>query len=470
MGAPGRWFAALALVVAHTAQAAPPDAPGQYAATWPLRTPADASLLRLPLPAEVLTQVQTADLRDLRVFNAAGQAVPLALDRASAETRGAAPAPIELPALPILAEPAAAGPASLGLRIEDGPAGRVVRIDTAAPGSTVGAPAALTGALVDTRAQKAALQAIELDASWPTARPFTFKLHTSTDLRHWQALGEVTAYRGPDGGVTAPARVAVNNGQLESRYLRVTWDAAALPEAVQVRGVRLWPSAPASTVARVAVPLRLHEGATRDPRVIEWRMPFAAPVAALDIRAAGEAALIPVRVLVRQQSEQPWTQLARHVVFNLAQEGQTLRSPVLELGRATWRDWRLEADPSTPGFSAPPQITAWLASAQLVFVASGPPPFTLAVGRADAPRTELSLDSLIPGYQPGAQARLPAAELPAAALATPAVTAITSAPSDQRDLRRWTLWAVLVLGVLALGAMGWVLMRQLNKPKAGSID
>ena len=461
----------LALAAAHAASA---DTPASYAARWPLQLPADASVVRLPLPAEVLAQVQTSDLRDLRVFNAAGQSVPLALDRLAPAAAAAAqaPAPISLPVLPILvasqATPAAATPGGMALRIEDGPAGRTVRLDVPEQ-PAASAPAAqtstLAGALVDAREQKAALQAIELDADWPAARPFTFRLATSADLRQWQPLGEITAYRGEDGAVTAPAHLDTHGASLQARYLRITWDAAA-PGAVQLRQVRLLPATGPVAPERVAVPLTLPDaGKTRDPRVLEWRLPFAAPVAALDIRATEPATLIPVRVLARQQREQPWVPLARHVVFTLAQDGQTRRSPALELNQAAWREWRVEADPASPGFTAPLQITALLAPVQLVFVASGQPPFTLAAGRADAVDIQLPLASLLPGYEPGAQAKLPAAAL--AAASAPATAAVSTAPpGSQRDPRQWTLWAVLLAGVLVLGGMAWALLRQLNKTGA----
>ena len=480
MSAVPRRAASLALLLALNAApgiyAAPAaDAPERYAARWPLQLPADASLVRLPLSAEALTKAQTADLRDLRVFNAAGQPVPLALDRYGIETRAAAPAsmPITLPALPILGEPQP-GSGGMALVIEENAGGRVARLDlppaSSAPEKAASAP--LAGALIDSRAQTAALEAIELDATWPAARPFSFRLHVSADLRNWQPLGEVTAYRGgggDDDAVTAPARVELAGVKLEGRYLRITWDAApsAASGAVQVRAVHLLPVAAESAPARLAVPLALPK-AGRDPRVLEWRLPFATPVVALDIRAEGPATLTPVRVLVRQQREEPWTPLARHVLFNLTQDGRTQHSPALELAQTrgqtggAWREWRIEADASSPGFPAPPQVTAWLAPAQLVFVASGQPPYTLAIGRADAPAVSLPLSSLIPGYEPGAQARLPAATL----IAGPADTAFpitATAPGAQHDPRHWTLWAVLLAAVLALGGMAWVLIRQLNK-------
>jgi hypothetical protein len=464
-------LAALLAVVAPAALAAPAvDAPERYAAHWPLQLPADARLIRLALPAEVLTQAQTADLRDLRIFNAAGQPVPLALDRFSPETRASAPtaAPMVLPALPILGQPQSGNAsAGVGLRIEESTTGRVVRLDL--PPAGAAREDAPVGALVDTRAQQAALQGIELDATWPAARPFTFHLHASANLRDWQPLGDVTVYRSgaDDDTVTTPARVDLAAVSLHTRYLRITWDAAELsqpsPQVVQVRAVRLLPVAAVAAPERIAVPLALPD-AGRDPRVIEWRLPFATPVVALDIRADGPATLVPVRVLVRQQREQPWTPLARHVVFSLTQDGRTQHSPALELGQAAWREWRIEADAASPGFAAAPQVTAWLAPAQLVFMASGQPPFTLAVGRADAPAASLPLASVIPGYEPGAQNRLPAAALtahPDSATAIP-----TAAPGAQSDRRQWALWTILLASVFLLGGMAWVLLRQMNKSPA----
>ncbi len=466
--------AALWLLATPVAWAAAPDNADAYAARWPITVPAGASLVRLPLPAEVLTQLQTPDLRDLRVFNAAGQPVPTALDRSAASASADEPAPIALPAMPILADAptTASGGGDVSLRIEDGPAGRVVRIDSsAAPAASGSAPASvLTGVLVDTRTQPARLRAIELDASWPEARPFSFDVHTSTDLRHWSPLGRVTVYRGANGAVTAPANVVLQGESLKGRYLRVTWDATATPEAVKVQGVRLRPMAAAAPPARIAVPLALPEGSAADPKVLEWRLPFATPLAALDIRAEGATALVPVRVLARQQREAPWTPLGSLVVFNLAQGAQTQHNPPLDLGQAAWREWRVEADVATPGFSTPPRVTAWLAPAQLVVVASGQGPFTLAAGRADAPAAHLPLASLIPGHEPGAQAKLPAASLKASTVATHVAALPTTAPASQRDMRRWLLWAVLAVGVVALGGMAWVLMRQLNRSTAQQAD
>ena len=54
-------------------------APRDFAWRAPLEVPAGASLSRVSLPAQALVQLQSSDARDVRIFNAAGEAVGFAL-------------------------------------------------------------------------------------------------------------------------------------------------------------------------------------------------------------------------------------------------------------------------------------------------------------------------------------------------------------------------------------------------------
>ncbi len=65
-----------ALLATWCAQAAPSD---DYAYAWQLQTQGDSAAWQVELTPEVYAAVTRADLRDLEVVNAAGEAVPLAL-------------------------------------------------------------------------------------------------------------------------------------------------------------------------------------------------------------------------------------------------------------------------------------------------------------------------------------------------------------------------------------------------------
>ncbi|MGP1628672.1 MAG: DUF3999 family protein, partial [Giesbergeria sp.] len=444
-----RWSALLMLVALPLAVGAapPPEQPAAYAAQWPIEAPAGAALLQLALPAEVLGQLQTADARDLRVFNAAGVAVPLALDRNAGAAIASPPAPalIELPARPILGGVPGATNGGVSVRIAEAPDGRVIQLEApASPTSTPASTAPTLGVLMDARAIDRPIAAVHIDADLPDAQPVRFTLESSSDLQHWRARGEVTVYRF-DAKLSTPARVALADPALKDQFLRLRWSGAGLaPASVQVRGALLEPTLTQVAPTRLKLPLTLPASAAPNAHAIEWRLAFATPLAALDIRANGGNTLVPVRVLARNGREQPWMLLARHVVFSLTQDGRTQHSAPVELGNArSWRDWRIEADPGTPGFSTPPALTAELAPLKVVFVASGSAPFTLAAGRADAPPAALALTSLMPQYTPQALAQLPRATLHASDVdaAVP-----TTSPDSGTPLHQWLLWGVLIAG------------------------
>jgi hypothetical protein len=91
-----------------------------------------------------------------------------------------------------------------------------------------------------------------------------------------------------------------------------------------------------------------------------------------------------------------------------------------------------------------PQLQVGMRATELVFLARGTPPYTLALGNAGAKAAYLSLRTLIPGYQP--------ARLSPLGLATVSSAAVTAAaPGVPRihgpDWKRIVLWAVLLLGV-----------------------
>ncbi|MDO5624481.1 MAG: DUF3999 family protein [Pseudomonadota bacterium] len=453
-----------------------------YATQWPLTVPADASLVRLPLPAEVLAQLQTPDARDVRVFNAAGQPVPMALDRGPPAPAASAPAAIELPALPIEgdAQGGAAATGALSLRIEENRDGqRVVRLDTAAPAASAASAATappLLGVLFDARAVAPALQAVELLADWPAGRPVRFRLHASRDLQRWQPLGEATAYR--HGDFSAPARLLLDGARVQGHYLRLDWSGQG-EAAVHVRGARLLPAA-AQATPQVGVALALPPASIYRPKpdrlvhTVQWRMPFATAPAALDLRLPGPNTAAALRVLARPGPDQPWTLVARHVAYTLTEDGHTRRSPPVAPAAAqawhAWREWRIEAeDPAASELiaAASLQVVAWLVPAQIVFVASGNGPFTLAAGHVPpagppGPAPYLPLTSLLPDA--AALPRLPVAALAANTDTLPIVTAL---PLTQGSTRTsWWLWAVLLTGVATLAAMAWALMRGLRQPPA----
>lgn len=471
----GTWLAVAALALAASAAQAAADAnsPTAYAVRVPVTLAADAPLQRVLLPAEVLVRLQSPSYADLRLFNGAGQPVPMAL--AGVVAASAQEESVVLPAYPILGAAGTAGAGGLeglSLRIEEQQGRRVVQIDT--PGTTRAAGAqTVRGALLDARSLRLPVARMALDADLPAGQPVTFTVQTSRDLKNWQLLAETVLYRTDAAAMpsAAPGRLGneqidLHRADLKDHYLRVTWGDAT----VTLRGATVVTAR--GTGPRERVSASMASPTLANPHEMTFALPFATPVAALKITPQGSNVLIPVRVLGRNHREQPWSPLASAVVFKMVTAGKEQSNGPVELGGASMRELKIEADAKTPGFAAAPEMALLFEPTQLVFLASGQGPFTLAAGLPGAAATAgafLPLTSLVPGYQPAQENTLPVAvadvtraEFTGGKPVGGALVA-AAATGDGISTRSLVLWGVLLAGVGALALMAWMLMRQ-TKP------
>lgn len=447
-----------------------PDAANakSYAVRIPVTPAPDAPLQRLLLPAEALVRLQSPAYADLRIFNAAGQPVPMALASVPTPTSTQEHS-VKLPAYPILGAEgaAAAGLEGLSLRIEERQGKRVVQLNTTGTSTTASAaaPQKVLGALLDARKLKEPVASMTLDADLPVGQPVTFNVQASKDLKNWRPLADTVLYRA-DASASAASlgdtRLDLSMADLRDHYLRISWGAAA----VTVRGATLLTSQ--STAVRQRVSVTMATPALTNAHELSFALPFATPVAALRITPQGSNVLVPIRVLGRNHREQPWALLASSVVYRLGAAGKEQASGPVDLQGASVREVKIEADAKTPGFAAAPEITLQFEPAQLVFLASGQGPFTLAAGQKGAAAAFLPMASLIPNYQasqenalPLAQADVAKADVTGGGLAGPLVAG--SPQGDGLPTRSLVLWGILLLGVLALAGMAWGLLKQTKK-------
>lgn len=467
--------------------------PDAYALRLPLRLAPDASLQRLALPAQVLVNLQAPGYGDIRIFNAQGQAVAMALARAA--PRVDSRQQLTLTAYPVLGPATAAGLEGLSLRIEERQGQRVVQINTgnasntsdASNASNANSPSSannaastaaspqLLGALLDARAVSRPLVALALQADLPEAQPVTFSVQASRDLNHWRPLGQTVLFRAGAARL-GETEMALDFADIKDHYLRITWTGAAgQPVDASVRGATLTTSS--RSASGPPVEAALAPPALTDANSLNFSLPFATPLAALRIMPPGSDVLIPLRVLGRNERSQPWTLLASSVLYRLQTAGGVHTSAPVALPGTAFRELKIEADAKTPGFSAPPEITLQFEPVQIVFVASGTAPFVLAAGRSGMPAAYLPMVSLIPGYRAGQENTLPLAQADLAGGSGAAGTGTSAAPGQAAPLvvaapgagnvlplRSLVLWAVLLLGVLALALMAGVLLRQTRQP------
>jgi hypothetical protein len=131
------------------------------------------------------------------------------------------------------------------------------------------------------------------------------------------------------------------------------------------------------------------------------------------------------------------------------------------------RQVKLELDERGGGLgSSSPTLRFGLRAPQVVFLARGDGPFTLAIGNAAAKPADLPIATLIPDFTPQKMNSLGRAEAD-----NTQVKLIPMSPDDASgiDWKRVGLWSVLVLGVMLLGWMAFSTLRASpSKARAGS--
>jgi len=148
------------------------------------------------------------------------------------------------------------------------------------------------------------------------------------------------------------------------------------------------------------------------------------------------------------------------LLYRLTQNGQDVVQNELQLQGYTVQQLKLTVDERGGGLGTQvPTIKFAVRATQLVFLARGPGPYTLALGNATVKTANLPLSTLIPDYTPAKLSTLGKASVDGAAVASQSSTPTTAETSDT-NWKKFGLWAVLLLSVLFLAAMAFSLLRK----------
>ena len=421
----------LLAALAFLAAASEPD----WGVRLPLKLVPDGRIQRIELPARAILALRRGDAGDVRVLDADGRAQPMArLPAPDVPARRVALTP-----LPIMGAADALKVTGVTLRVDEGQA-RVVRVDGSPAGADGGR--ALLGVLLDTRRVASPARALALDVAAPANQPVTFTIESSEDLQNWTGEAERVLFRAGAGG---PLVLPLHDVALRGRMLRVTWRAEGrLLSPVSVTGAAL-------SLAGSADAVRLSVPATLPPLVDRHTASFALPLeiapAAIGVVPADGSLPVSVKLFGRDDREQPWAEVGSGIAATRSSGG----SQAIEIDRS-YHEWQIVA--ASGGFDAAPAIELRFAPVAIAFLAAGKPPFSLVAGRADAESDALPMGTLA-RMAGDAGETMPDALVQAAPAAPLALPALATGASP----RTWLLWGVLLVGVVALGAMAWVLAR-----------
>jgi hypothetical protein len=425
------------------------ETPADFSSHVPLSVSGNGPWYRLELPLAVQLNARQADLSDVRVFNAAGEPQAYALAR-QASQRTESREVTDVKWFPLYA---ADTQATLpGVVMKTTAEGTLVEIKPSTapkPGKQV-----LRGWVLDASKIKAPLQQLSLDWSREQEGFQRFSIEASDDLQHWQSWG--------DGQVArlsfADERVEQHDVSLpgqSARYLRLVWKGQAAPLLTSARLA----SATSSSLPLPLVWSQPLSGTRLKAGEYTWTLPTGLGVERLRVELKQANTLAPVTLAGRRDGNQAWQPLSNGLLYRLTQNGQDVVQDELQLPGQTVTELKLQVDERGGGLGVEaPSLRFAVRATQLVFLARGEPPFTLALGNASVKAANLPLSTLIPDYTAERFNTLGQAKLAGAVAVTspPVPTAVDSGP----NWKKLGLWAVLLLGVAALGGMAYSLLRK----------
>jgi hypothetical protein len=410
-------------------------------------------LQELAVPDEAYAGVLRGDLGDLRVFNAAGIAVPHALCAAAP----AEPQRETLP-LPVFTLQGAAGAGEGGLRVDVRTAdGAGVQVS----GAPAGEAARSQAYILDLRTLRHPAQALRLDwRSDDGASELPLRILAGDDLDRWDTLvPRTTLLRSRDGAMER-GRVPLPAGR--HAYLRLERAGAGAPLQVLRAWAETEAAAPVRGLLRFdALPLPAEKAAVlrfdarRHAPVDHAWVPLPAANMSLQVRLSS-------RAVAPAEQDAPWQARWSGEINSVTRAGAA--AAALRFPPTTDRYWRLEitGGAETLG-AAQPQLQLGYVPARLRFLAQGEGPYTLAFGSARAEPSTPSCEALLSDQDEAERQRLSGtATALAPAIALGGAEMLMPAPKPT-PLRLVLLWATLGIGALLLLAMSLSLLRRLRE-------
>lgn len=434
-------------------QDATPETPHDYAWGAALATTPSSPLYQVTLPERIYTDSVASDLRDVRVFNQQGHAVPFTLIPAVQQQTPPRTLPLRLFALDPVPDNNATSE-TLWLRSQDGVE---IRLDGKGK-KRVGKSYLLT--LPET--QKEAFSLSQLKLAW-SATPVNWQgradVFLSSDLKSWTLYGRdmplMDLTSGNDRLLLNTLDFSSAAYLTEMRYVLVVFnDATHAPTLTGATAVEQMYSDTAVNIPLNAVAKTLSSSVQE----FSWQRPQ--PLVSVAIEAR-EGRVLPLAIAYRSEAKAAWQPLAKSVIYQL--NGKS--SEPLSIGglvqaiRVTAVNGQLE-----DGIA---QVTGERASQTLIFNAQGKGPFLLAWGNGAAQPQAMDVDMLVPAALRQANADIPYALVEDRIVlgGDARLTAVDPA-LQQSQWKKMLVWAALGLGVLVLVWVGLGIWREVRQKSA----
>jgi len=287
------------------------------------------------------------------------------------------------------------------------------------------------------------------------------RLDSSDDLNSWQTqVGSTALAELRFGGHTLlRKRVVVPRGIHRKTYLRLSWPAGK--DGVRLTGIRAGYNREEQVHPRAVLALTGQSLPVTEQGTLHYQYDSKGvfPVDQLKILLPEQNSLSQIAVFSRADEKVSWKRRASLLVYRMTVDGVHLDSGTININRTADRYWLLELEDNSGIRQAPTLELGWLPG-QLLFMAQGEKPYTLAYGHAGLGAARSQVDRLLKAVDPESEKKLVAS----AQAGPQKILGGGDRRTAPQELpwRQWLLWLVLLAGVLLVGMMALKLYREMQ--------
>lgn len=459
-----RFFLALSiLLISAGPSMAGNFVPNDFAAGYKLEVDKEGgAIYSVELPEDLYRTVQSPDLRDVRIFNGAGEVVPHEFRNVETD-----PATLRdtwtIPFFPLFQESKSNDPAEFSLQVSRDPAGTIVNIQSD-PVKDVD-NRKISGYLLDLSSLKPAVSELEFQWEKDTdSSVFTVNIEQSTDLVHWIPLVQKATLADLQFGGQQVERKTIQLPRQPQQFLKLTWQesgkslsltgVSGLSQVIEGRRKYRWLSLDDGIVSK-----------KDDQLMIDFKTSYRLPVSNVQIQFPEKNSIAGLSVQSRSDTDKGWRTRCEQVFHDLNFEGNAIQNEPCAFHPTADTLWRVVVKHDGAGLHSgnrqPTLQLGWLPT-DLLFVGRGKPPYLLAFGNGKLAQQDKQTDGML------LQTIRMTSPHQAIGVATPgervnlAGDSALRGPGKSLPWKKLLLWAVLLSGVGLLAFMARSLIKEMK--------
>jgi hypothetical protein len=425
------------------------------AASFTLSANGNEPIYQSVITPEIYQNSREKHLQDLAIYNAEGEPLPYAI----ANYEMMYPKKVIAETKPLLIFPMQESAINFGKDINISLENKTnnTKVDFTTKPTQQQQPAYL----FDLGKQHPILKKINLEWQGAEGKLISVQAFTSDDLKHWTNIGQSVIFKSLVDGHAILQNSVELYAFTPGQYLKIIASDVAKEDFKLISVNTEYSKVQDTPLSQLWQPLVLlkREKNKNNEINIDFESSGRYPVSYLRISLPQQNTITQVNVLTRNQPDAPWEVATHSPLYRLNKEGRDTVNPDIKINPREARFWRLQFNEKSGGIGLNnPTLEVGWQPQTIIWNARGNAPYRMTVGEG-GDVSAVSMASLIPNKQLWEVNTLPVADISLNTTGELAANPWVDAP----DYKRWVLWAGLFLGVLALAAMSYSLLK--NNPQ-----